>query len=67
MRDTDPTVSFENVIARKETDAALLCEIDGEEVWIAKSQIADDSEVQAEDDVGTLTISEWLAKQKALA
>lgn len=66
MRDGDPTVSLRDVVCKKETDAALLCIINGEEVWIPKSQVSDDSEVYAEDHEGTLVISEWIANQRGL-
>jgi hypothetical protein len=60
-------VTLDNVEAKKDTGRALLCEIDGEEVWIPHSQIDDDSEVFKLGDVGRLVISEWIAKQKGLA
>lgn len=59
-------VTFDDVEALKETEAALLVAIDGEEHWIPKSQIHDDSEVWAEGDTGTLAITQWLATQKKL-
>ena len=52
--------------AIKETDKALLCDIEGEEMWIPKSVIDDDSEVYKEDDEGTLIISDWFARKKGL-
>lgn len=48
------------------TDKALLCIIEGEEVWIPKSHIHDDSEVWGAGQAGTMIISEWLAEQKGL-
>lgn len=66
MREGDPTVEFRNVTCKRETDAALLVEIDDKEIWMPKSQISDDSEVTAEDDVGTLIVSQWIAEQKGL-
>lgn len=66
MREGDKTVEFRDVVCKYETDAALLCEIDEKEYWIPKSQISNDSEVTAEDDVGTLVVSEWIATQKGL-
>ncbi len=53
--------------AIKETEAALLCEIDGREVWIPKSQIHKNSDVQAEEDCGDLVISKWFAEKERLA
>lgn len=49
-----------------ETHLALLVEIDGEEVWIPKSQIEADSEVRKKEDEGTLVISGWFAAQEGL-
>jgi hypothetical protein len=61
------TEEFEGVEAKRETDKALLCLFpDGEEHWIPKSQIDDDSEVYREGDVGKLVVSQWIAEQKGL-
>ena len=59
-------VEFENVKATGATEKAVLCEIDGEEHWIPRSQIDDDSEVYEKGHEGTLVITEWLATQKGL-
>ena len=59
-------VRFADVAAIKATAAALLCKIEGRDVWIPQSQIDDDSEVWRASDVGTLIISEWIAKEKGL-
>jgi len=59
-------VEFEDVTVVRETDAAILCDIDGDEVWIPKSQIHDDSEVYEMSTSGTLIIPEWLAVEKEL-
>jgi hypothetical protein len=53
--------------AIKETELALLCEIDSREVWIPKSQIHKNSDVQSEDDHGDLVISKWFAEKERLA
>lgn len=61
------TVSFEDIKVVKESPKALLCLINGEEVWIPKSQIDEDSEVWNEKTSGgTLIITEWIAKEKGL-
>ena len=64
----DKTVSIESVVCKKETDKALLCVVDGDEHWIPKSHVHDDSEVfnDGENAEGTLVITEWIAKQKGL-
>jgi len=49
------------------TDAALLVEVDGEEIWIPKSQIdLSVSEVTGVGDRGTLVITRWIAQKKNL-
>jgi hypothetical protein len=63
----DATVSFEDVTCKAETEKALLCIIDGEEHWIPKGQVDDDSEVYKRGDQGTLIVTEWIAKQKGLS
>lgn len=59
-------IELENVTVVKDSGQALLCDIDGDEVWIPQSQIDDDSEVYREGDSGKLIISEWIALQKGL-
>jgi hypothetical protein len=59
-------VSIPDVTVKIETDKALLCNIHGEEIWIPKSQIDDDSEVYEEDTEGVLVIPKWLAEKKSL-
>ncbi|MBI4145235.1 hypothetical protein HY493_03440 [Candidatus Woesearchaeota archaeon] len=52
----------------RETDKALCLEIDGEKVWIPKSQIRDGlSGCEEEGEVVCLTIPFWLAEEKDLA
>jgi len=60
------TVTLSDVSVVKETDKALLCNIHGEEIWIPKSQIHEDSEVYEEGGKGSLVITQWLASQKGL-
>lgn len=61
-------VELRDVVCKKATDKALLCVVDGEEVWIPLSHVDDDSEVfdDRENARGTLVISEWIAEQKGL-
>jgi hypothetical protein len=60
-------VTFENVDVVHETEKALCCNIDGEEVWIPKSQIDNDSEVWNKKTApGKLVITEWIAKKNGL-
>jgi len=60
-------VEIDNVHCIAETDDALLCAIDDDEVWIPKSQLRSGNEIHAEDDEGRLVISHWIAEQKSLA
>lgn len=60
------SVTIEDVKCTKETDKALLVEIEGEEHWIPKSMVDDDSEVYSVGDEGQLVISEWFAKKEGL-
>ena len=67
--DGDEPITFEKCEVARTTDKALLCWIDGDKVWIPKSQIDDDSELYdgaVEGDTGTLVIPRWLAIDKAL-
>lgn len=59
-------VEFQDVRCVAETGLALLCAINGSEVWIPRSQVDDSSDVLGEDDEGELVITEWLAVEKGL-
>lgn len=65
---SDTTAEFFDVTAKRVTDMALLVEIDGEEVWIPKSVIHDDSEVfdDSENSTGTLIVKKWWAEKEGL-
>lgn len=45
------------------TDNALLVDIEGDEYWIPKSQIHDDSEVWKKGQEGDLVIHYWYARK----
>ena len=52
------------------TEKALKVECQGEEVWIPKSQICEESELRPDarkGDSAPLTIPRWLAEEKELA
>jgi len=57
---------FPDASALRESAKALLVEIEGEESWIPKSQIDDDSEVFAQGDSGMLVVNEWWAEKEGL-
>ena len=66
-RDSGSTFDVEVEEVLKETPMALLVKLEsGEDIWIPKSQISDDSEVWKADQIGKLVIPEWLAKEKGL-
>ena len=52
----------------RETDKALLVELEdtGEELWVPRSLIHDDSEVWAEGQTGELVVAAWWAEQSGL-
>lgn len=50
----------------RETDAAFLLRIDGSDHWIPKSQISDPEDYSAGDTGCTISVTEWIAKQKGL-
>ena len=65
MSDDKTELQVEEVL--KDSGQALLCLFEtGDEVWIPKSQIDDDSEVYEEGTTGTLIIPLWLAGKKGL-
>ena len=62
------TVEFHDVTVVRASGKALLCNIEGEDIWMPKSQITDDSEVFDDDEhsKGTLIVTRWIAEQKNL-
>jgi len=62
--DSSRTHSIADVKALKATEKALLCVIEGEEVWVPTSQIHDASEVYEAGGEGKLVVTMWLAEQK---
>lgn len=52
----------------RETEKALLVELEtGEERWVPKSVVHDDSEVYEEGGEGTLVVQEWWAEKEGLS
>ena len=56
-----PGFDVEDCVCIKETDKALLIRMGPDKVWIPKSQVTSDSEIQGEGDDGTLSVTEWFA------
>ena len=49
----------------RETDKAILVDVEGDEVWIPKSALHDDSEVWSEKNgEGTLVVMAWFARKQ---
>lgn len=64
----DETVDLEDVEVLQESDKALRVRVEGEVVWIPKSQIHDDSEVYSlKSSPGAMKVTRWIAEQKGLA
>jgi hypothetical protein len=57
-------VEFDEI--KKETKNAFLCILEGEEIWIPKSQVADPADYEEGDKNVGMSITEWIAKQKGL-
>jgi len=61
------TVSFEVNGIKSETDKAILVELEGEEYWVPKSVISEDSEVWSrESESGTLIVEKWWARKNGV-
>lgn len=60
------TVEFKNVECIRESAKAILCRVNGREVWIPQSLVHDDSEVFAKGHQGKLVIPEWFAEQEGI-
>lgn len=58
-------ITYEQFI--RETPAAALFVIDGEEVWLPWSQIEDGQDIEEGEDGGTLSVTRWICEQKDLA
>ena len=65
---SDDQARFEDTEVIRGTDKALLINIEGEEKWIPKSVIHDDSEVfdDNENRKGALVLKRWWAEQEDL-
>jgi hypothetical protein len=59
-------VSIPDVVALRETERGLQVRAGDKEVWLAKSQIPESSEVRFDGDRGTLQLPRWVAEDKGL-
>jgi hypothetical protein len=53
-------------VSRETEKAFLLVLGGGEEVWVPKGQVADSDRYKAGDKACTVSVTEWIAKQKGL-
>jgi hypothetical protein len=65
--DRHEAVRVEHCHCERETAKALLIGCEGEEFWIPKSQVLDESEVHGDGDEGDLVIPRWLAESNHVA
>jgi hypothetical protein len=55
------------VVVEHETDAALLVDHGGgPAVWVPKSQLGDETDVEGKGDAGVVELPEWLAIEKGM-
>jgi hypothetical protein len=60
----DDETTLPDVKCIGETDAAILCVVVGDEHWIPKSLVSDDSEVWQRGQSGKLVIKAWFARRE---
>jgi hypothetical protein len=53
-------------LVKRITDKAMLCVIDGEDVWLPLSQVADADSFDEGDEDCTVSVTQWIAEQKGL-
>lgn len=51
---------------KRETDSAFLVVVDGEEIWLPKSQISDPDSYNEGDTNCTVSVTKWIAREKGL-
>lgn len=59
-----PFYVFDKVV--KETEKAILVNIEGRDIWVPKSQILENSEVTEAGDDGTIVLSTWFCEKEGL-
>jgi len=65
---SEDTTEVEVTRVVRETERALLVEVEGEEVWVPKSVIDDDSEVYSvKSGAGTMVVRRWWAENAGLS
>lgn len=64
--DGNQTVYIEGVECDRETEKAIRVQISGDDYWVPKSCVTEDSEVTKKGDDGTLAIKRWFAEKESL-
>lgn len=64
MAEFSDKARFELAYCLRETDKAILVDIDGDQHWVPKSVVDDDSEVWEEGQEGELVIAGWFADKE---
>lgn len=59
------TIIIDNVIRESASGLAVLCEIDGEEVWMPRGQFAEPETVDVGES-GGFQVTKWIADEKEL-
>ena len=59
-------VHLEGCKVLRVTDKAMLVEYSDSEIWLPLSQVSESGQYEAGDEDVTISITEWLAKQKGL-
>ncbi len=63
----EPELAYFTATCKVETEKALLCVLEtGDEIWIPKSLIADDSQVTRRGDVGELAAPLWFFEREGV-
>ncbi len=66
MSRSEDWVEIEDVVCKIETEKAILVSVSGEDQWIPKMCLSEDSEVQGKGDSGVLVMAEWKALELGL-
>ena len=59
-------VHLEDCTVKRATEKALLVEYDGREFWLPRSQVSEGEKYEEGDAGVTISVTEWVAKQKGL-
>lgn len=66
-QDRDELVELEYELVKAATDAAVLLDFGGQEIWLPRSQADDLEDLSKGDGPGTVALPFWLAEDRGLA